>query len=568
MKQSYPTLILAAIGLLTLACNQQPADTAATETTLEIPPYDSLQLPQRPNIVWIVAEDLSPHIPAFGDSTIQTPNLDRLAREGVRYTRMFSPSGVCAPSRAAIALGMYPTRIGAMHMRTGPWWDFYYEHPDTVWQNRRIYEAMPPEDTHMHSTYLRQAGYYATNNSKQDYQFRAELTAWDESSGEAHWRNRPDPDQPFFAIFNLGVTHESQIWARAQDSLWVPEDLKVPVPPYLPDTDTVRRDLRRMYSNIAIMDHQVGELLGELETDGQLENTIVFWYGDHGGMLPRSKRTMYDSGLQVPLIVRFPGGQLAGQSDEQLLSFVDLKPTILSLAGVPVPDNLDGQAWVGVQRATAPRAYIHAAADDFDGVSHGRKRAVRDLRYKYIRNFIPDQPHYLPVTYREQMPSMQELLRLRDAGKLDSIQGQWFGTGNNPEALFDTQTDPFELHNLAGDPAHLEKLAELRAEMDRWMNETQDQGMVSEAEHLSRIWPKGKQPVTAAPEIQLSEGKVQISTATDGAAIGYQWLEGGESPLKAWQPYTGPVPLETGKTIIARAHRLGYVPSETASLEP
>ena len=157
-----------------------------------------------PNILWLVAEDLSPHLPSFGDSTVATPHLSRLAAEGVRYPNFFSPSGVCAPSRAAIALGMYPTRTGAMHMRTGPWYAANPDPPEFWGDQRRVYEALPPAGTHMHSTYLRGAGYYTTNNAKQDYQFRAELTAWDESSASAHWRNRPDPGQPFFSIFNFG----------------------------------------------------------------------------------------------------------------------------------------------------------------------------------------------------------------------------------------------------------------------------------------------------------------------------------------------------------------------------
>ncbi len=247
-----------------------------------------------PNIVWIVAEDLGPYIPAFGDSTIETPNLSRLAAEGVRYTHVFSPSGVCAPSRAALATGMYQNAIGAQHMRTGGNAKFL---PEGVVP----YEALPAAGVKMHSEYMRMLGYYATNNAKEDYQFKKTLTAWDESSNNAHWKHRPDPDQPFFAIFNLGVTHESQIWARAEDSLWVDADLDVPIPPYYPDTDVVRTDIRRMYSNIKIMDQQVGGILAELEAAGELENTVIFWYADHGGPLPRMKRLLYDSGMRVPI---------------------------------------------------------------------------------------------------------------------------------------------------------------------------------------------------------------------------------------------------------------------------
>jgi len=285
-------------------------------------------------------------------------------------------------------------------------------------------------------------------------------------------------------------------------------------------------------------------------------------------MLPRSKRTLYDTGLQVPLLVRFPGAQLGGQTDGQLLSFVDFLPTLLSLAGAHLPENLDGRAWLGPSRAREPRSYIHAAADDFDQCCHDRVRAVRDARFKYIRNLLPDRPYYLPIPYREQMPSMQELLELHAAGRLDSIQGQWFRPTKDPEELFDTQTDPFELHNLAGDPAYADKLAELRAEMDRWLAATADKGLMPEAEYLSQIWPGGAQPVTGAPEVSVRADSLYLHTPTEGAAIGFQWVEAGTAAGKTWQVYTGGLPIEEGKTLYARAHRIGYLPSDPVVFIP
>ncbi|MDC6354919.1 MULTISPECIES: sulfatase family protein [unclassified Robiginitalea] len=567
MKNWFSPAVILLTAILLTGCNEsapQPGPELATwsEPVPEIPDYSSLELPEKPNILWLVAEDLSPYIAAYGDSTVHTPNLDRLAAEGVRYTRMFSPSGVCAPSRAAIALGMYPTRTGAMHMRTGPWYSTQENPPDTWYDGRKIYEAVPPAGTHMHSTLMRRAGYYATNNAKQDYQFRTELTAWDESSRDAHWRNRPSPEQPFFAIFNFEVTHESRIWMRAGDSLLIDPDREITVPPYLPDTDSVRTDLRRMYSNIVEMDRQVGIILDQLEADGLLENTVVFWYGDHGGPLPRSKRSLYDTGLQVPLLVRFPGAQLAGQTDGQLLSFVDLKPTILSLAGVEPPRGLDGRAWAGAFRAEKPREYIHAAADDFDGCCHGRLRAVRDYRFKYIRNFLPEQAYYQPVPYREQMPAMRELLRRKEQGTLDSVQLQWFATGGAGEALFDTQNDSLELRNLAGNPQYADVLEELREELSRWMQATHDLGMIDEPEYLERIWPEGSQPVTQTPVVEASSGQLILESETPGAAIGFQWVKPGQIPAAAWTPYTDPIEIQTGQELVARAHRIGFLPSQ------
>ena len=511
----------------------------------------NIELPFRPNIVWLVAEDLSPYIPPFGDSTVATPNLSRLAAEGVRYTHVFSPSGVCAPSRAAIATGMYPSHIGAHHMRTGG-------NPQYFPEGMIPYEAVPPAEVKMHSEYLRRAGYYCTNNAKEDYQFRKPVTAWDESSNQAHWRNREE-GQPFFAIFNFGITHESQIWARANDSLWIDPDKEVPIPPYLPDNEIGRQDVRRMYSNIAIMDAQVGKILDQLEEDGLMDSTIIFWYSDHGGPLPRMKRLVYDSGLRLPMIIRFPGQEHAGEKDDQLVSFIDFKPTILSLAGIQPPDYVDGRAFLGEYATKPERKYIHAAADRFDA-KYDMIRAVRDHRFKYLRNFHPERGYYLPVSYREQMPVMQELLRMRDAGELNEIQAQWFRDSKPEEELFDTENDPHELKNLAEDPQYAEKLAELRAECDRWMKEIDDKGLMEEPEFLETIWPGQIQPQTATPEIQQKDGKVVISCQTEGASIGYQLLKDGEEK-KSWEVYTGPVDLTGFDKVRIVAHRIGFKPS-------
>ncbi len=522
--------------------------------------YKNLRLPERPNIVWIVAEDLGPYLPMYGDSTVATPHLSRLAKEGITYTNVYSPSGVCAPSRAAIATGMYPTKIGAMHMRTGPW--FSFKTKDRALRNygREVYEAKPPVGTHMHSEYLRRAGYYCTNNRKEDYQFRAEMTAWDESSWKAHWKNRP-PEKPFFAIFNSGVTHESQIWVKKKDSLWVDENLKVRVQPYLPETEIAKTDIRRMYSNIKEMDEQVGALLKELEDEGLLEKTIIFWYSDHGGPLPRQKRTIYDSGIKVPLIVRFPNRQMAGMRDDQLISFVDFKPTLLSLAGIPNPDYTDGRAWMGRYRDNRPRKYIFAAADRFDH-QHDRIRAVRDKRYKYIRNYISGKPYYLPVKYRETMAIMKELLRLNKEDKLTAQQALWFRQQKDPVELFDTWTDPHELRNLANHSDYTEKMAEFSSVLDSWISRTDDKGMVPEKEYIESIGNYWEQPETKAPSIRKQGNVLILKSSTPGASIGYQWLANDAAkPGHNWQIYTRPIKDMPNMTLVARAHRIGYKPS-------
>ncbi|MEO0471259.1 MAG: sulfatase [Bacteroidota bacterium] len=461
---------------------------------------------------------------------------------------------------------MYPGHIGAQHMRTGPW---YGNFPREVMLARYTYgteqvppyEAVPPPEVVMHGEYLRRQGYYCTNNPKEDYQFYCPLTAWDERGNQAHWRNRT-PGQPFFSIFNLAVTHESQIWARGKDSLWVDEDLDVPVPPYLPTTEKAVQDVRRMYSNIKIMDHQVGELLAELEAANLMDSTIIFWYTDHGGPLPRQKRLCYDSGLRLPMIVRFPGKKHAGEVDDRLISFIDFLPTLLSLTGQKPPEYLDGQAFLG-EYAAAPRTYIHGAADRFDA-KYDKIRAVRDQRYKYLRNFNLDQPYYLPVSYREQMPIMQELLRLKEEGKLDEYQAQWFRETKVPEELFDTENDPHELHNLAEDPAYSEKLTELRTECDRWLQAIDDKGLLEEPEFLKRIWPDGTQPMTARPEVSIKTGKAVVSSATEGATLAYQIVAENETLQDRWDVYTGPISIKDGESVYAVAQRIGYLRSDTA----
>jgi arylsulfatase A-like enzyme len=518
---------------------------------------DQPNLPIRPNILWLVAEDLSPNISPFGDDTVATPNLDRLAAEGVRYTRVFSTSGVCAPSRAAIATGMYQNRIGAQHMRTTNVSGFGVE-------GLIAYEAVPPPYVKMHSQYFREAGYYTSNNAKEDYQFRKPVTAWDESNNQAHWRKKAS-GQPFFSIFNFGITHESQVWAQAENPLRVPEDLEVPIPPYLPDTEIARQDIRQVYSNIIAMDEQVGRILDELEADGLLKSTVIFWYTDHGGPLPRQKRLLYDAGLQVPMIIRYPDGWRAGEIDEQLISFVDFKSTALSLAGIEPPDYVDGRAFVGEFQSSEERRYIHAAADRFDR-QYDTIRAVRDARFKYLRNYNPEQGYYLPLSYREQMPIMQELLRLRDLGQLNEAQAQWFRSVKPEQELFDTESDPHELVNLATDPAYAEKLSELSAELDNWLSGFDDKGMMPEPDFIREIWPGEEQPVTKSPTATQQYGRVVLVSTTEGANIGYQILAADEELTGTWSVYTGPVPVAADQRLIAIAHRIGYKPSTMIEL--
>lgn len=544
------------IGLLVLVL---AISQCSNEETAKSEQASGPKLPQKPNILWLVAEDLSAIIPPFGDNTVATPNLTRLADEGIRYTQVYSSSGVCAPSRAAIATGMYQNRIGAQHMRTTNIADFGVE-------GIVPYEAVPPAYVKMHSQYFREAGYYASNNAKEDYQFRKTVTAWDDSSRSAHWRNRAE-GQPFFSVFNFGITHESQVWAQAGNPLLVDENLEVPIPPYLPDSEIGRKDVRLVYSNIVAMDQQVGEILNQLEEDGLLDSTIIFWYSDHGGPLPRQKRLLYDSGIHLPLIIRFPDQYRAGEIDDQLISFVDFKSTILSLAGIEPPTYVDGRAFLGEYAASTSRDYVHAAADRFDS-EYDTIRAVRDKRFKYLRNFNPEKPYYLPLTYREQMPVMQELLRMRDAGQLNETQAQWFRTSKEEEELFDTENDPYELNNLAGDTSYAEKLAELRNELDSWMSYIDDKGLMPEVDLINSMWPNSVQPTTLSPIASKAEndGAITLRSKTEGASIGYQILNDGEELGATWQIYQEPLAINEGQRLLVIAHRIGFTPSPTISI--
>ena len=550
----------------------------------------NLKFPDRPNILWLLTEDMGPYIPPFGDSTVVTPNLSKLANEGVIYPNLYSTSGVCAPSRAALATGMYPSSIGANHMRTNSY---------TKERGLPAYEAVPPSEVKMISEWFRKAGYYCTNNYKTDYQFKAPVTAWDESSPYAHWRNRND-NQPFFSVINFTDTHESGLFepygfreietrlyhagdttyswknkgashannrmTEEETPIHLPKDTKFNVPPYLVDNDVAQRDMWKLYNNIAEMDRQVGAVLKQLEDDGLLENTIVFFYGDHGGPLPREKRLIYDSGLNTPMIIRFPKKLQAGTKDNQLISFVDFAPTLLSLIGEEPKPYMQGQAFLGSFK-DEQRDYIHAAADRFDAETDVI-RAVRDKQFKYIRNYRPEQGYYLPIEYRERIPAMKELLRLRDEGQLNEDQKQWFRESKPKEELFDCSVDPFELNSLADNPAYQEKLNELSAEMDKWLESIEDNPDLPEAELIKKLWnDNDAQPVTSEPIIKNENGKVTISCETEGASIGFKVVENGEKAQKYWEVYKNTIELPKGAKLLVQAHRIGYKPSETVQIQ-
>lgn len=528
----------------------------------------------RPNILWITCEDMSPRLGCYGDDTVPTPNLDRLARQGIRYTNAFATTGVCAPSRHALITGTYPTSNYAFHMRnharTGALKEI--KDPETLAyaMARPLYEAVPPAEVRCLTEYLREAGYYCSNNRKEDYQFHAPVTAWDESSGRAHWRNR-EPGQPFFSVFNHTVTHESGIFGDGRSPKTV-DPKAVPLPPYYPDTETVRTDVAKHYDNIAVLDRQVGDLMKQLEEDGLLDSTIVFFYGDHGDGLPRSKRWVYDSGTRVPLIVRFPDGREAGTVTDRLVSFVDFGPTVLSLAGVEVPDYVHGKPFLG-DRAVAPREYVYLHRDR-NGENRETIRAVRDKRYRYVRNYQPNEPYIKPLAYRDRQAIMQELNRMIAEDELGEDQWQFSSQAKPLEEFYDTQTDPHEIHNLAFDPKHFEKMAEMRQALDDWIAMCDDPLDMPEEELVrERVYPPdGQKPTTATPKVELQplgggRARLVIACDTEGASVGYRVGRGDRKPQGPWRIYTGPVALRATGPVQVVAHRIGFKPSPQVQVE-
>lgn len=498
---------------------------------------------------------MSPRLGCYGDDTVPTPNIDKLASEGIRYTNCYGVYGVCAPNRHALIMGMYPTSTGAMAMRTWKRTSALKLITDPELLAIPTYEATPPPEAKCFTEYLRAAGFYCSNNSKTDYQMQTPVTAWDVSSNKAHWRNRPEGAR-FFSVFNHTGTHESRTFKESSPKRVLRKDVELP--PYYPDTPKVREGLAWHYDNIAAMDDWVGKMLKELEEDGLADKTIVFFFSDHGDGIPRAKRWVYDSGIRVPLIVRFPDGRDAGTVNDELISFVDFAATTMSLAGLKIPAHFEGQAFLGEQRAE-PRDYVFACRDRMDPAPE-TIRAVRDKRFKYIRNYRTDLPYFGYIPYRDQAPMMQDIQRLIAAGERWENSWQFFDQTKPEEELYDCEADPWEVRNLAADPKYAEKLAELRAAHEGWKDEFGDLGQIPESELIKQLWPPdGEQPTTAKPEISIEGTTVSISCESEGASIAWRVVDGD------WNLYSGPFEAKSGKRIEAQAIRYGWKPSKGAA---
>lgn len=530
--------LLNAIFILLIAATQ-----LACEEDTEIPEQN------RPNIIWLVAEDQSPDFfPMYGDSTISLPNLEALANEGVIFNNAYSPVPVCAPARSALITGMYPTTLGTHNMRTYN----AYRTDNQPELGIPSYSPVVPQGVKMFTEYLRRSGYYCTNNSKEDYNFKKTEVAWDESSSDAHFRNRPK-NTPFFSVFNFNVSHESQIWKRGEDALLVAPD-SVNVPPYFPDTKEIRHDMAVNYSNLIRLDNQIGEIIKQLREDELYDNSIIFFYGDHGGPFPRHKRALYETGVKVPLLIKFQGNEKEIDSDNRLISFVDFAPTVLSLAGIEPPKVMQGKAQYGEYTNAGTSEYVFYSSDRFDGMVD-RLRAVRWQRYKYIKNFNQDISNAMPVAYREQMPMMQKLNQLWANNELDSLASLWFRTPKPEEELYDLEEDPYEFENLAGQEEYQDTLLLLRNVLNEWIKNTNDLGQYPENELIANWIPDGKLKKLPALELEDKEGKIRLISKNADATI--VWKQAQDS---TWLFYDTPI---SGKTsFLAKAVRIGFEDSE------
>lgn len=432
---------------------------------------------EKPNFVFITCEDTSPNLGCYGDPDAITPNLDKLASQGARFTRAFTHAPVCAPSRSGIISGRYPTTMGSHHMRS------------------KLTTAPP-----LFTEYLRKAGYTicwptagGAGIGKTDFNFDPPK-GWADVTED--WTKKPEVlKEPFFAVYNITVSHESQ--ARATDEQYKkniarlkPEEIrdrkKVKLPPYYPDTPAVCECVGKYHDNITAMDYTAGDVLKLLDDRKLTDNTIVVFYGDHGAGLSRAKRWPYDSGLRVPFIVRWPGKVKASSVREDLICFLDIAPTLVTLAGGEVPKQMVGRVILGDKTQPAP-TYVFGARDRMDE-SYDRIRTVRNDRYRYIRNFEPDLPYFQYINYMDEMPIMKDWRKLAFEGKLNDTQKLFWSRTKPKEELYDLETDPYEVNNIANaESALIQKTRkEMSAALDTWMKDTKDLGEVPEKELIKR----------------------------------------------------------------------------------
>ena len=437
--------------------------------------------PARPNIVWISLEDITPMMGCYGDEYARTPVFDQLADMSIRYTKAHSIAPVCSVSRSSIITGMYPTSLGTQHHRSNV--------------------GQPPAFVEMLPNLMREAGYYTSNNAKKDYNIGGDR--WHESSKKAHWRNRPDKEQPFFAVFNFGACHSS-ITKISEDGIvqqrlnrLKSEDFhdpaKAPIPPYHPDVPVFRKAWSRYYDAVTQVDYQAGEIIQQLKDDGLWEDTIVFVWADHGVGMPRGKHNAWEQGTHVPLIVRFPKGyqHLApanpGSTIDGLVTLMDLGPSVLAMADLETPSWMDGQPLLC---QTGPgeidyHDFLIGMRDRLDS-RYEMVRSVRDNRFRYQRNFFSHLPFKPYEDYEFNAPVLKRWVELARQGELTGPQAMLNRRFKPLEELYDSQYDPHMIHNVIDDPRYAEVAEKMRKRLHDWMLETRDLALIEESETLQR----------------------------------------------------------------------------------
>jgi uncharacterized sulfatase len=509
---------------------------------------------QQPNILWITSEDHGPEMGCYGDKFATTPNVDALAGKGMLYRNAWSTAPVCAPARTTIISGVYPPSTGSQHMRS---------------------VTRLPDSMKMYPVYLREAGYYATNNSKEDYNLEKTGEVWDESSNKAHWKNRPK-GKPFFAIFNSTVSHESQIRTRPHEKIHDPA--KVRVPAYHPDTPEVREDWAQYYDKVSEADAIAGQHLKELADAGLADDTIVFYYGDHGSGMPRSKRWTYNSGLQVPLVVYFPEKwkRLAppeyrpGGQSSRLVGFIDLAPTVLSIAGIEPPRHMQGQAFAG-KHVTPEPEYLYGFRDRMDE-RYDMSRSIRDERYIYIRNFKPHRIWGQFIAYMFQTPTTRvwfekygkRALENPDPyGHLNAQGPSRFWKEKPGEELYDLLSDPDEVRNLAhgalpGQPSDFPVLERMRRALRDWQIGIRDLGFLPEGEIHARSaaspYEMGHDDYRYPMRSVMRAAEAASSRSTDEQTMEAleQAFEGSDSAVRYWAATGALVRKEDGVKMFHR----------------
>ncbi|MFO7922624.1 MAG: sulfatase-like hydrolase/transferase [Bacteroidales bacterium] len=528
-----------------------------------------------PNILWISWEDVGPHFGAYGDDYAVTPNIDMLANKGLTYLNAYSNYPVCAPARTTVITGQYASSYGGQHM---------------------MCRSIPDENVQPFPVLLREAGYYCSNDRKDHYQMGYDQDIiwdrmgafWNPEDYGSLWEGKL-PEQPFFTVVNLTTTHEGR--TNPSNTEWVnylkdilgtkshdPE--KATVPPYFPDTKTTRESIALYYDNITYADSISGIILKQLEESGMDENTIVVFWGDHGWGLPRGKRWLYQSGLQVPVIVRIPEkyknvAGVKGRKDlkpgaktDELISFVDFAPTMLSLAGIKIPEYMQGQAFLGSQSPEA-REYVYGGRERMDE-TYDNIRAVMDKDYLYIRNFMWHLPYTQNLRTMDRDAIMEELRELHDKNQLNEAQKPFFSFHKPVEELYDFKNDPHQLNNLAAEPEYFEVLKRFRNENINWMLEIRDIGLITEPELDMIKWPDGLWPKTTPPVFTWTGRnywnggqEIKIDCPTPGAKIAWKTKNSNN-----WNLYTKPVVIGEGETIQAKANRPGFYTSPVEEFWP